>query len=101
VFLYLAVHFQEMPIMSEPIMNEPSKPSPTNSKQFDRVQAAIWRQDSQAGKSDKPLFTLTLSRSYRDANDEWQRSYSFMPRDLPHLQLAVEWAMRELLLKEE
>ena len=87
--------------MSEPIVNEPTKNAPIATKQFDRVQAAIWRQDSQAGENDRPLFTLTLSRSYRDQAGAWQRSYSFMPRDLPHLHLAVEWAMRELLLKEE
>ncbi len=87
--------------MSEPIGNEPTRNAPIATKQFDRVQAAIWRQDSQAGESDRPMFTLTLSRSYRDTNGAWQRSYSFMPRDLPHLQLGIEWGMRELLLKEE
>ena len=83
--------------MTETTDNQP----PIASKQFDRVHAAIWNKTPTDGKSDKPFHMLTLSRSYRDSNDEWQRSHSFTPRDLPHVGLAVEWAMRELLLKEE
>jgi len=92
--------------MNEPIGN-PSSPNeayknkPVNARQFDRVQAAIWRQDSESGESKEPFFSVTFSRNYRDANGQWQRTGSFTARDLPHLQLAVEWAMRELLLKPE
>lgn len=82
------------------IMSETENNKPVASKQFDRVQAAIWRQESESGGRD-PFFSFTASRSYRDARGEWQRSTSFLARDLPHLQLAVEWAMRELLLKPE
>ena len=81
-------------------MSESENKKPAASKQFDRVQAAIWRQESESSGGE-PFFSFTVSRSYRDANGEWQRSTSFLARDLPHLQLAVEWAMRELLLKDE
>ncbi len=82
-------------------MSSDTTSKPTATKQFDRVQAAIWRQDSDEGEANRPLHTLTLSRSFKDARGEWQRSHNFTPRDLPHVQLAVEWAMRELLLKDE
>lgn len=82
-------------------MPELSGNQPIMTKQFDRTQAAIWRQESEAGNKDKPFHTLTISRSFKDTNGEWRRSHSFTARDLPHVALAVEWAMRELLLKED
>lgn len=82
-------------------MAEANTTQPTASKQFDRVQAAIWRQDSQAGDTQHAFYTLTLSRSFRDDSGEWRRVHNFTARDLPHVVLAVEWAMRELLLKDE
>ena len=82
-------------------MPDSENSQPTATKQFDRVQAAIWRQDGEAGSAGNSFYTLTLSRSFKDSDGEWRRTHSFTNRDLPHLNLAVEWAMRELLLKEE
>jgi hypothetical protein len=78
---------------------EPNKP--TASRQFDRVQAAIWRRDDGENEASRPEFTITFSRSYKDANEEWHRTHGFTARDLPHLKLAVDWALRELLLADE
>ncbi len=74
---------------------------PTVRKQFDRIQASIWRHARKSEKRNEAFFTFSASRSYRDAKGAWQRTCSFTARDLPHLQLAVEWAMRELLMKED
>jgi hypothetical protein len=82
-------------------MSDYTTSKPIASRQFDRVQAAIWRQDGAEGDGGRPLHTLTLSRSFKGPDGDWRRSHSFTPRDLPHVQLAVEWAMRELLLKDE
>ena len=82
-------------------MPETNNKQPIATKQFDRVQAAIWRQEGEAVNEDKAFHTLTFSRSFKDTNDEWRRSHSFTTRDLPHVGLAVEWAMRELMMKEE
>ena len=82
-------------------MPEPNNSQPIATKQFDRVQAAIWHQDGDEGATNRPLHTLTLSRSFKDGDGEWRRTHSFTARDLPHMGLAIEWAMRELLLKEE
>ena len=49
----------------------------------------------------EPYFQLTLSRNYKDRNGAWQRSHHFSVRDLPHLALAVDWALKELLMKPE
>jgi|GEM_PF-5646052 len=84
-------------IVSETARNN----QPIATKQFDRVQAAIWRQAVETANEENAFHTFTISRSFKDANDEWRRSHSFTSRDLPHIGLAVEWAMRELLLKEE
>jgi hypothetical protein len=68
-------------------------------KQFDRVQAAIWQQESKMGNSNEKLYSFSLSRSYKNDKGEWCRTHSFAPRDLPHIVLAVNWAMEELLMK--
>jgi hypothetical protein len=82
-------------------MAEPNDNQPIATKQFDRVQAAMWKLDDGANDATKPFYTVTLSRSYLDTNNNWQRSHSFTARDLPHVKLAADWAMRELLLKDE
>ena len=82
-------------------MEESENNQPVAAKQFDRVQAAIWRQDIESGETgnaNKPLFTVSLSRSYKDASDQWRRTHSFTARDLPHMQLAVEWQARGLIV---
>ncbi len=81
--------------------NDQPNAAPVATKQFDRVQAAIWRQDPDAGAPNRPCFTLSFSRSFKDAKSQWQRTHSFTARDLPHLRLAIDWALRELLLKDE
>lgn len=74
---------------------------PIETKRFDRVQAAIWRQEAGGGNTNDPFYTFTVSRSFKDSNGAWHRAYSFTSRDLPNLELAVKWAMRELLLKAD
>jgi len=82
-------------------MDQPTSNAPLNTKQFDRVQAAIWCQNRETENGTGKFYTLTLSRSYKDEKGEWKKSHSFSDRDLPHMHLAVDWAMRELLLKED
>jgi hypothetical protein len=82
------------------IVNNTETRQPTASKQFDRVHAAIWRQDKNEGGGEA-WYSVSITRRYQDGNGQWQSSNQYSSRDLPHLQLAVEWAMRELLLKEE
>lgn len=74
---------------------------PIETKQFDRVHAALWKQQGQGDAPSSEFWTLTLSRSFKNDKGEWQKTNSFTERDLPHLVLAVDWAMKELLLKSE
>jgi hypothetical protein len=78
---------------------DPNKPS--EARQFDRVQASLWRHEDDSGSPDKAYWTFSVSRSFKADNGEWKRTHSFTERDLPHLALAVEWAMKELMLKKE
>ncbi len=74
---------------------------PVATKKFDRVQVAIFKQASEPGENAREWYSVALSRSYRDASGDWQRIHSFNERDLPHVKLGVEWAMRELQMLSE
>ncbi len=74
---------------------------PIASKSFDRVHAAIWRNEGDEEHGSKEWYSATIDRNYRDANGQWRQTSSFTQRDLPHLKLAANWVMRELLMKAE
>jgi hypothetical protein len=82
-------------------MSELKQNQPMESKQFDRVQAAIWQQESKLDTKNAKLYTFSVSRSFKTDQGEWRRTHSFTPRDLPHVLLAVNWAMDQLLMKAE
>jgi hypothetical protein len=84
-----------------PDMSESERRKPVASKRFDRVRAAVWLQGTDPADKNEPLYAFSVTRNYRDANGHWHRSTSFLARDLPHLQLAVEWAIREIILNAE
>ena len=44
-----------------------------------RIEAAIWQHQSENGT----WYNVTLSRSYKDANDEWKSADSFSRRPAP------------------
>lgn len=82
--------------------NEPANQNnaPIASRQFDRVHAAIWRRNESDDRGERVLYSITFSRNFRNGDGQWQRAYSFTSRDLPHVGLAVDWALCELALKE-
>ena len=84
-------------------MNDQKNP-PVAKKQFDRVQAAIWAHETEDENGTRIDHSVLFSRSYKDkkGNEEkWETSHYWSTRDLPHLKLATEWAMKELLMKGE
>ena len=87
----------------EPQHETQSPQRPAASKQFDRVKTAIWRCESSniANQQSKPYFTVTQKRSYRNDKGEWVDTTTWTERDLPHVRLGLDWAMRELLLMDE
>ena len=46
------------------------------------VVATIWTNEGQNG----PFHTITLSRSYKDRDDNWQRTSNLRPKDMPDVQ---------------
>ena len=47
------------------------------------LSATIWRN---IGEDGKERFSITLSRSYKDQNDQWRETNSFSPLELLKLQ---------------
>jgi hypothetical protein len=58
--------------------NEQLRTKPAAEIRLGSIRAAIWRNE---GKT-KPWFTVTLERSYRDDDDQYQSSNSFGRDDL-------------------
>jgi hypothetical protein len=61
-----------------------------------RVQGSIWDREGPNGET---RYTVSVSRSYKDKEGNWQRVSSFDLEDLPHLKVVL--AKAEQILKEE
>ena len=72
-------------------------------KQFSTgaIQATIWNnwKSSQLGNSN--LFTISLTRRYKDRQGNWKSTNNFSPTDLPKAKLVIEKAYEYLMLKSE
>lgn len=65
---------REMPLPPAP------KHRPVHTIRFGRIQAAIWANwNSELGVT---IYNVTFSRSYRDAEQQWQYAHSFGVSDL-------------------
>jgi hypothetical protein len=51
---------------------------PVHRIRISRIQASIWQNTGDNG----PWYNVTLSRSYKDANDDWKSADSFSVDDL-------------------
>lgn len=61
---------------------------PVHEVRFGSVKASIWQNDTTAGVR----HNVTVTRIYKDAEDEWQTSSSFGRDDLPLLAKVVDLA---------
>ncbi len=61
---------------------------PVHEVRMGRVRAAIWENDTKNGS----MHNVTLSRLYKDDNDDWQDSTSFGRDDLPLLAKVADQA---------
>jgi hypothetical protein len=52
--------------------------SPDFKVQYGRVQAAVWSREIEG----RTIFSVSLSRSYRDRQDQWQRTTNLDEEDL-------------------
>ncbi|MCD6479106.1 MAG: hypothetical protein J7L44_04455 [Candidatus Diapherotrites archaeon] len=60
------------------------------------IQIAVWQN---TGKN-KEFYTVTLSRRFKNANEEWQNSNSLRVNDIPKAILGLQEAYKQLALKE-
>lgn len=64
-------------------------PKPVKSFALNFVEAAIWEHQN----GGKTRFKITLNRSYKDG-DEWKRTQSLDPSDIPYALLVLQDALR-------
>ncbi len=48
------------------------------------IEASVWENEVGEGDEARLVFNVTVQRSYNDG-EEWKRTKSFRPQDLPHL----------------
>ena len=66
--------------------NEPNRP--VHSVRYGTIRAAVWRNVVDNGNASRPMYNVTVSRSYRDGED-WKDSSSFGYDDLLVLSKAL------------
>jgi hypothetical protein len=70
--------------------------SPDYKAHYGRVQAAVWRRDFGEGRTG---YSVTLTRSYKDKSEQWQRTTSLDEEDLlpaaKALDDAYTWVQRQ------
>ncbi|MFN0133125.1 MAG: hypothetical protein ACKVW3_11460 [Phycisphaerales bacterium] len=63
-----------------------AKARPVHVVRFGGIKAAVWLNQTSAG----PIHNVTVSRSYKDADDQWKESQSFGYDDLLLLAKALD-----------
>ncbi len=64
------------------------------------VTASVWEVKSN-DKEKENFHNVTIQKSYKDSNDEWQNTNQFARQDLPKAILALEECNKLLNLKTE
>lgn len=82
-------------------MSDENPRKPNEVRSFDRVQAAIWRNEDPSGDPRKVYWTFSFSCSFKDKSGEWKNSKTFTERDLPQLGLAIQWALNQMVNKPQ
>lgn len=72
--------------MAKSTNSNAAKTRPVHVVRFGSVKAAIWLNQTSAG----PMYNVTMSRSYKDSEDQWQESSSFGMDDLLPLAKALD-----------
>lgn len=86
---------------SKPVSQQESKPAsrnqPVHRIRVARVEGAIWQNQSENGT----WYNVTLSRSYKDANDEWKSADSFSGDDLLLVAKVADQAHSWIIQKQQ
>jgi hypothetical protein len=71
-------------------------PAPEHKVHYGRVDVAVWRRQADDGRT---WYSFTVSRSYKDRDDTWQRTTSLDEEDLlpaaKALERAYDWAQQQ------
>jgi hypothetical protein len=66
---------------------------PAQSFQLGRLRASVWQNEK------GPRYSVTIDRSYKDAEDQWQRSTRYDADDLPAVAFlagkAADWIIEQ------
>lgn len=65
-------------------------PAPDHKVHFGRVDVAVWKRQSQS--DDRSWYNFSISRSYKDKDDTWQRTSNLDEEDLLPAARALEEA---------
>lgn len=71
---------------------------PVHTERAGAVKADTWENKSQEGQS---FFTVSVQRSYKDKQDQWQTTTSFRINDLPKLILVLQKTYEHGVLSEK
>ncbi len=77
-------------------MGESNKP--THEIRYGNVRASIWMNKSSIGEV---WYTVTTSRLYKNANQQWQSAHSFRMREIPMLAAAPMSACNWIVAEDE
>lgn len=77
-------------------MDETKNTPPAKTIRYGRIEAAIWKRQGEQG----PWYSVTLSRSYKDADDQWQRSDNLSRDDLLTAAKALDQAHSWIVARE-
>jgi hypothetical protein len=64
---------------------------PVHTVRFGTIKAAVWRNEVDAGNASRPMYNVTVARSYKDG-DDWKDASSFGVDDLLVLAKALDAA---------
>jgi len=62
------------------------------------IQVAVWENEGKEGTS---YYSVSMSKRYKDKNEEWKDSSSLKQTDLPKAVLALNKAYEYLTLKDD
>ncbi len=83
-----------------PAKRKPDPVHPAFKSQSGSVQLAVWQNDANVDGEERTFYTVTMERSYKDRNDEWQKTTQLRQSDLGDAIACLQSAQR-FLMKEE
>ena len=77
-----------------------AKNAPVYKNQSGSVQLAVWENNANVDGEERTFFTVTLERSYRDRDDQWQKTNQLRQGDLGDAIACLQGA-QQFMIKED